>query len=695
MQDRLSAARAALGPLEKKAKLLQEGIDTIGLYLGRDEGILTLRDGEPAGADEPIVVRQLVLAMDEECAVAAEDGGIDAQDLEAFDRWLLEDEAHVDQVIPEQKAVVALVPRFTDKSYDDPWTSAAVAGANRQTYFLIRNGERLYWTWTDFEAGKRLVPGRTEFTSFFEEKRTDWQTWEDRTVRLEPGTLRWARAEEQASARRRHYMRVAMILQGLLDRTTVFHPLPDDELGIGFLEDKHYFADRVRIVMDAEPALTEAGHEPFRKWQKRLNAELRPGMRLIGAFGGMDWLHENDYERAPGHSRLEPPRASHPQSRELHFIEERHTGEIETLIFRYEREDDVWDPDAWRDNPDRPGWGWKGQWRKPKTRATCTIYADDAFVLPFDLVTVEEMERYLRSRTERRGYLSMFPLLKSAIRAKRREAAEEEPFRAMLAGVLARENGVPLSEAVQEVADLVTWWKFTNRNHRPLVGLGEAGEEQNAQAVRSIVAEHARRLRDRRRAENNPDDPEVLARLRSDNPEALLVARKRDGKWIVLTPEREEWEPESNVFVRSRLYMAKGGLREERPWHLVNARSVSSWRILHAAERWDGWNTAASPSEYLSGPEQASLAEEVLEKTGRDNTLAVSYLPDRRRVAAWTLASGAVVDEDRPLTGKRLREPEVEFRQYDWGRGQDRSPRLGYRRSSSGRPVRKDGRYPG
>ena len=695
MQDRLAAACAALGPLEKKAKLLQEGIYTIGLYLGHDEGFLTLRGGEPAGAEEPIVVRQLVLSMDEECAVAAEAGGIDAQDLEKFDRWLLEDEAHVEQVIPEKKAVVALVPRFTDKSYEDPWESVAVAGENRQTYFLIRNGERLYWTWTDFRAGKRLVPARDEFTSFFQTKRTDWKTGEDRTVRLEPGTLRWTQAEEAADARRRHYMRVAMVLQGLVDRTTVFHPLPDDELGVGFLEEKHYFADRVRIVMDAEPALTEAGHEPFRKWQKRLNAGLRPGMRLIGAFNGMDWIYANEYEKTPGHSRLQPPRASDPQSHELHTIEERIAGEVDTLVFRYERDDDIWDPDAWRDNPDRPGWGWRGQWRKPKTRAACTIRAYDTFVLPFDLVSVEEMERYLRSRTDRGDYLSMFPLLKAAIRAKRREDAEEEPFRAMLAGVLARENSVEVSEAVEEVGDLVDWWKFTNRNHRPLVGGGEAGEEENARAVQAIVAEHARRLRDRRRTENTPDDPEILARLRKENPGALVIARKRDAKWVVLTPERDESESESNVFVRQRLYMAKGELREERPWHLVNARSVSSWRILHASERWEGWNTAASLSEYLSGPEQETLAEELMEKCGRDKMLAISYLPDRRHIAAWTLTSGAQVDEERPLTSGLLRGPGVDFLEYEWERGHDRSPRLGYRRRSGGRPVRKDGRYPG
>jgi hypothetical protein len=37
--------------------------------------------------------------MDEECAVAAEHGGIDARSIEQFDEWLLADPAHLDQVL--------------------------------------------------------------------------------------------------------------------------------------------------------------------------------------------------------------------------------------------------------------------------------------------------------------------------------------------------------------------------------------------------------------------------------------------------------------------------------------------------------------------------------------------------------------------------------------------------------------------
>lgn len=705
LEEQLAPVKAQIRRLERFAGELQEGIWTVNLYLGRDEQIVALADGEPAAADEPITVRQLVLAMDEECAVAAETGGIDAMDVDKFDAWLVSDPAHVEQVIPEKKGVVALVPRHREnsKDYGDAWVTSAVAKANQQTYFLIRNGEKLCRTWTDFNVGRRLVPARDEFTSFFEERRYDFGSREDRKVRLEPGTYAWTRAEEAADARKRHYMRVALILQGLLDRTTVFHPLPQDDIGVGFLEERHYFAHRVRIIMDAEPALASAGHVPFREWQRRLNAELRPGMRLIGAFGSTEWYHaRGDEDR--GHERLYPRTASYPKSGVPYAIKER--GHDGALVFRYERTDEV---------EVRDDWGYR-EYRKARTRASCTVYPWDQFVLPFDLAEVGEMERFLHSRLDRREYVAMFPLMKDAIRAKREEAAAEEPFRRMLAGVLARENGVEVAAAEEDVPALVAWWKLANRHHRPLVS--EAPEE--SRAIRAIVAEHERRLDDRRRREARPDDPAELASVRIAHPGAVLVARKRDASWVVLVPERPEGAPDADVFVRELVYGAKavaaaakgggapllGEPREDRPWRLVGSRA-HRWRVLYEGPRWAGWDLTASPSDHLTDPEMEALADRIAAGVRNradggdpDALLAISYFPagrsfyDERCFGVWSLEECAVVDEGRLLTG-RLRGPEVDFDVYGWRRGRGGAPVLSKPRRGMGRPRRVDGRYPG
>jgi len=65
--------------------------------------------------------------------VAAEAGGIDASDVEAFDAWVTADPAHLDQVLPEPRGVVALMPRVTDIDYGDPWTNTRMSEANQES----------------------------------------------------------------------------------------------------------------------------------------------------------------------------------------------------------------------------------------------------------------------------------------------------------------------------------------------------------------------------------------------------------------------------------------------------------------------------------------------------------------------------------------------------------------------------------
>lgn len=634
MREKMMEARQVLAPLEKMVSQLQEGIWTINLYLGREEEILQLADGEPAPAEEPITVRQMVLAMDEECAVAAEEGGIDAISIEMFDEWITADPEHLHQVLPETKGVVALVPRFGGKQYDDPWKTAAVEAANKQTYFLIRNGDRLYRVWTDFIAGKRLVPTSDEFTSFFYEK----DAWDRKAPPkpLEPGSKKWLKAEEHADARRRHYMRVALILQGLIDRTTVFQPLPAE--GVSFLDPEHYTAGRVRFITDEENALS-TGAETFRQWQKRLNSELRVGMRVIGAFNSSAWRGMK-WEKSYRHERI-PTRGarSYPTTGELYTLEER--TDDGGFVIKYQRTDMIWDPKVFIENPNRPGWGHYGEERLPKQKATAYLYPSDSFILPYDLATVEEMEAFLASRANRQDYVDMFPILKTAVAAKKREQAEEQPFRTMLAGVLARENKVEVADAARMVDELVDWWKLANRYHRPLVGT----ETEQAKAVRAIVAEHKRRLK----AERLGSDDSLLASLKTAHTEAVAVARKRDGRYLVLCPMDER-----NVFVREFEYTAKGKLASEKEWQLVSTARAARWIMLHETERWQAWNRTASMKEQLTGPEKQALAEQALAEAREagKHVIQIAYDEKERQLILWQVDRDTVeIDEERPLTG--------------------------------------------
>lgn len=654
MERQVRLAMEKLAPLEKFVARLQEGIWMVNLYLGRDEEIVTLYDGEPADADEMITVRQLVLAMDEESAVHADEGGIDATSIEEFDKWLLADFAHVEQIAPEQKCVVALRPRFRDKDYGDAWKNAAVHEANQQTYFLIRNGGRIYRTWTEFNVGDRLVPTADEFSSFFYQDEFGRTPSRDRSflsskhrIPITPGTPAWERAEEAADARQRHYMRVALILQGLVDRTTVFHPLP--ESGVSFM-DFEQNGRSWRFLMDAEMALT-TGRQPFYEWLREKNSNLQVGMRIVGRFVK---TYNRDYDEWAG--RIWPKNAELPPSGKLLTIEEEQSG---GWVVRYERTEEIYDARTWVPSENRPGWGHRGVYRKPKQRASAVLSADDKNIIPFDLVTVEEMEGYLAARLERHAYTTMFPLLKRAIQAKHEEAAEEAPFRVMLAGVLARENGVEVAEAEADVPSLVEWYKLANKQHRPLVGT----EAEQAKAVRLIVGEHARRVKSRGASST------AVEAARALHPDALLVARKRDGKYVVLVPENDR-----NVFVREMVYGARaltvettGSIApvEDKRWVLMppTNRRVR-WHVAYQAERFDSWEFNASLDDYLTDPEFERLAAEAVERARRERIVAaVAYdtRDGKSKFRVWSF------DQDEQ-EGHQWRGPYYRVEQFGWHR---------------------------
>ncbi|MGW6214318.1 hypothetical protein [Streptomyces sp. NPDC055109] len=248
---------------------------------------------------------------------------------------------------------------------------------------------------------------------------------------MEPGSHQWKKAEERADATRRQYMKVGLLLQGLADRTTILHPHPAQ--GLNLLDQNAIDDGRVVLVPDAEDAYALGdGSERFTHWHTRVNSQLRPGMRIIVAsrsrdFRDLAYNHE-DYRR--GHSRLHPTTADAPNPTTVHTIEERRPDG--GLVIRYARKDEVW-----TDQGPRPA----------RVRASCTVRADDSFVLAYDAADPDLLRAFLRNRVDRAHYLDMVPVINAALAAKTEERAAEAPFRQMAVGMLMQDTGVPVDEA--------------------------------------------------------------------------------------------------------------------------------------------------------------------------------------------------------------------------------------------------------
>lgn len=632
---------AQMGPLEEQLAQMQEILLTVNLYLGREETLQLIRDGDPAPAGTPITIRQKVLVMAEESLVLMDEAGstgMNYHDIELFVDWLTAAPENLDRILPEPKGLVVLIPTRVESRSGNQWEDAAKNAANQESYWLLRNGERLYLLTVDpsLRVRDRVLPRRTEFTDVFDQRLFGFAR--PAGAPLEPGSEEWLALEKKADARRRHFMRIMLVLQGIIDRTPVWVPLPEG--GVNLLSVEAQETGKVVLVQDGDPsiALTDR-QETFSAYQKRLNGLLRPGLRVIG-----DWASQGfrdcarDYnDRWTGrNSRLSPATASEPVRDTPYLLEDRRRG---GFVFRYERTDQVYKRDV--PVPDRPGYVYRGAMPvAPARRASCLVLPEDDWVLPYDLVTVPELERFLASREERsKHFLSMVPTIKAALTAKRAEAEQEAPFRDLLAAQFVGE-GADLRDAPGLVDELVHWWKVANAWSRPLNG----APKDEAKASREILAEYKARQDGAARQ----DETDQMVALGRSVPGAVCVAVNRSGKWFAYAPAAAG----ESVFLNVTSLRRDGTLGATREWVAVPQRSVSRLQVAWSTDVWDGWSFTANPRHYLTGPEREALVEQV-RATADGLVLAVVEFHDPADPGVRGLASyswtGQATPEDTPV----------------------------------------------
>lgn len=582
---------AQIAPMREQLARLTEVAWTADLYLGRDEDLTLIRDGAPAPEGTPITIRQRVLVMAEESLLLMDRKdreGMDYRDINTFTRWLTQDPANLDRLLPEPKGVVVLVPTRVESRTGNIWEDAAKDAANQTSYWLLRNGERLHVLTVDpdLKVGQRLLPRRTEFTDVFD------QTVFGRPI--EPGSDRWLKLERAADARRRHYMRIMLVLQGILDRTTIWHPLP--AAGINLLSTRAQDDGHVVLIQDDDVhALLTDGRESFGQWQARLNALLRPGVRVIGDWGTRgfrDLYIDGDRYSRGHHPRIHPGNAPYPPANAPHLIEDRRDG---GFVIRYARTDEVWKPRV--PIPDRPGYVYRGLMpTTPTTRASCVIKTTDQWVLPFDLASEADLTYYLNSRTDRsRHFLTMVPVIRAALTAKQTERATEAPFRGLLASMLVTE-GADEDTVDALVTDLIHDWKVANTWARPLNG----DPKHEAKAARQIIATYRSTV-----ASQGDSKAERMVKAGRSLEGCVAVGRTRAGQWNAYLRAEPAHDP--GVWLHVAALATDGTVKGTQHWKAVPARSISALTIAWEHDDWATWKHSANPRHYLTGPERDTL----------------------------------------------------------------------------------------
>ena len=653
-----SALAAKAKVLEGMLQKAQEAIWSINLYLGKEEKIVRLTEGEPADRDSKIKFRQLVLFMDEECVAAIDDGGIDIKNVDEFDKWIIKKKKHIQQVVPEDKCIVALHIKRDRKNYGDPWLNMKLNESNLHwTYFLIRNGENLYRVYTDIVLGEHMFPKADEFDKIFRDKRN-----EDKVIK--PGSKEYMKCMRKAEDVQKHYLRILLIIQGIIDRTEIFHPLPGgiDRINVC---DRVGYDEHLSFIYDAENLLS-SGMPSWKDWQKAVNNRLDIGCRVIGRFDGYGIGLRSDECST---SRIYPQTASRPDSMKLYTIEAKYDG---AFAIRYARDGDTIYNNKWGEYDPHD----------PKVRARCILYTTDDFLLNFDAVTVKDCQFYIDCRTERRNYLSMIPLLRICIKLKKKEAKEEKPFRKLLIGEIMKKHNV--SEAVVEtdIDELISWWKFKNRTHRALVS-------DDAKALRMIVSEFKNKIKRELVRENTDDstNAKIVKTIREQNPSTIYIAHKTGNKYAAYVPSNEfdVWVTEQ-VWTHNRT-TGDMYLSSEKEWKIVDKRH-KQWAPIYESDRWSKWVINPRRSVHLTDPEIDEIVKTGLRllraerKEGRFWHYKRNSRDVRLKIVAVTVSPESKINifysefkpvlPDKLLYTSTIEPPTVNRRRIRWCRKVDR-----------------------
>lgn len=322
--------KAQAGDMRRHIGAIDDRLFVISIYAGLIESAVKIADGAPAPAHGKLHVFQRRRYMDEECLAAYEAGGMDFKDIEAFDAWLARP-LNRDRILSHPRSLVAFRVRRWTKERDsaiDGYIRLRLDTKDKLTFFYARNGDQIWRIQTEIDFPEQIVPDK----SFYDPSQpmmiyTAWSTrktivpkseyddaiqryeerrakiaarkeagetvdiWSERRISLRddynfkpsnwdlvsPASVWFDDAMEQLGEQAKTYNRIAVLVQGLLDRSEIFHPHPRIQIW-----NPDHFERFVAIVYDDSAALYEGEKPDFEAYRRRLNASIDAASVLVG-----------------------------------------------------------------------------------------------------------------------------------------------------------------------------------------------------------------------------------------------------------------------------------------------------------------------------------------------------------------------------------------------------------------------------
>lgn len=446
--------------MDDKLRLLRDEVNrieriiwTIELYIGIKEDVVQIQEGNSASKDEPIKIFQTCSFMDEEVADPQYDG-IDMSSIDKFDDWLCDYNTYHKkknyEIIMYPRSILMFRVRRYDKKYNEnPFINAIMNEENHKTYILIRNGDNLYRIWADINIEK-FFPDPDEFENIGKKDRSYYQEGIYKLKDFDD-----LNDEEQTKIFNEkrdafiHYQRHFIMLQGLIDRTDIFSPMPKFKISEEFDSGKMEYLYDNSIKLPTEKPL-------FHQWVKEINKYVKKGSRIVWGGGNSCRTQERFPEnfvsyRRPSNETWGLP---NPPTTDLYTIEKVFMSnrgyygyaEKETMSIKIENSN--------------LKWKWDYDETKSTRKISYKVYPEEDTIINYDLCTLEDIEYYIHSREDRKGYLRMIPLLMKVKEWLLKDKEIEKEFTKMMLDEFKREK-VNVDE--WRVLKAIDWWKTKNK----------------------------------------------------------------------------------------------------------------------------------------------------------------------------------------------------------------------------------------
>ncbi|MDQ5987066.1 MAG: hypothetical protein CSYNP_02803 [Syntrophus sp. SKADARSKE-3] len=319
-------------PMKQTIGKIEGRIFNVSLYAGLTENVVQITDGPPAGLQDKLHVMQRRLCMDEECLLNYEAGGMEFKHIEEFDAWIAKPENR-DRILPFQRTLVAFRVRRGTKVRE--WDGSMLGlfimfqleHADKTTFFYIRNGEQLYRMNCELDFPEMIFPDKSlydpgqpmmvkmfcnrvehmmtlaewEHLKAKEEERkrksNDWkrdnpnESWINNPYRHSVGfhhklddfkpfdlsNVYFDEAMAKIEAEVKQYNRIAIIIQGLFDRSLVLAPHPPVRTW-----EPEGFSQAIQLVFDGATTLYHGEPPNFEAYRAQCNASLNAKSIVTG-----------------------------------------------------------------------------------------------------------------------------------------------------------------------------------------------------------------------------------------------------------------------------------------------------------------------------------------------------------------------------------------------------------------------------